>query len=99
MTDKKLSGTQLDSGVAAKVSLGYYLVLETSSASQGAVVASTAMLVSVPQERDGAWNYNVSLLPKDNKPDLDKSIIVQDGQSGTKKGKYFQCGNRGTDPV
>lgn len=85
VTDKKLSGTQLDSGVAARVSLGYYLVLETSSASQGAVVASTAMLVSVPQERDGAWNYNVSLLPKDNKPDLDKSIIVQDGQSGTKK--------------
>lgn len=85
VTDKKLSGTQLDSGVAAKVSLGYYLVLETSSEFQGAVVASTAMLVSVPQERDGAWNYDVSLLPKDNEPDLDKSIIVQDRQSGTKK--------------
>ena len=85
VTDRKISGTRLESGVKEKVSLGYYLILETASKSQGAVVASTAMLASVPQERDGAWNYDILLLPKDSKADLDKSIVVCDEKSGTKK--------------
>ena len=75
----------MESGTAATVKLGYYLVLETSSASEGAVVASTAMLVSVPQENNGAWNYNVTVLPKDNEPSLDKSILLGDRNTGTKK--------------
>ena len=85
VTDRQISGIQLESGVKKEVSLGYYLILETASKSQGAVVASTAMLASVPQEKDGVWNYEVLLLPKDSEADLDKSIVVYDGKSGTKK--------------
>lgn len=83
--DQNLSGIAMESGTAATVKLGYYLVLETSSASEGAVVASTAMLVSVPQENNGAWNYNVTVLPKDNEPSLDKSILLGDRNTGTKR--------------
>ena len=83
--DQDLSGIKMESGNATTVKLGYYLVLETSSASEGAVVASTAMLVPVPQEDQETWNYHVTVLPKDNEPSLEKNILLEDKNSGTKR--------------
>ncbi len=74
--ENNIKGTNLLQGQKTKVSLGYYLVTETSGNSEGPNVASTPILVSVPQVLNNAWNYNVTINPKDNKPALEKNIIV-----------------------
>ncbi len=62
------------------VDLGYYLVTETSSYSEGAAVASTPIIVSVPQVSGDSWNYDVTINPKDNTPILEKKNIVKENQ-------------------
>lgn len=73
--DNKISGQELTDGQKNTVKLGYYLVTETSSDSDGAAVASTPIIVSVPQVSGDSWNYNVTINPKDNTPTLEKNII------------------------
>lgn len=76
--DNNISGQQLVDGTKNNVDLGYYLITETSSDSEGPVVASTPILVSVPQVSSGTWNYDVTINPKDNTPSLEKNIIEGD---------------------
>ncbi|WP_242950351.1 SpaH/EbpB family LPXTG-anchored major pilin [Clostridium perfringens] len=64
-----------DSGVKTNVDLGYYLVLETSEQSTGNAVVSTAMLASVPQVENDKWNYNITIIPKDTTPAIEKKIV------------------------
>lgn len=74
--DNKISnGIQVDSGVKTNVDLGYYLVLETSEQSTGNAVVSTAMLASVPQVENDKWNYNITIIPKDTTPAIEKKIV------------------------
>ena len=73
--DNKISGKELTDGQKNTVDLGYYLVTETSSTSDGAAVASTPIIVSVPQVSGDSWNYDVTINPKDNTPILEKNII------------------------
>lgn len=74
--ENNIKGTNLLQGQKTNVKLGYYLVTETSQSSDGPMVASTPILVSVPQVSGNTWNYNVTINPKDNKPALEKNIIV-----------------------
>ncbi len=71
--DNKISGQELTDGQKNTVDLGYYLVTETSSTSDGAPVASTPIIVSVPQVSGDSWNYDVTINPKDNTPILEKT--------------------------
>lgn len=73
--DNDVLGQKLLEGQENTVNLGYYLVTETSSDSEGAAVASGPILVSVPEVSGDTWNYNVTIKPKDNTPALEKNII------------------------
>ncbi len=73
--DNSIKGISLLNGQKTTVNLGYYLVTETSKDSSDAMVASTPILVSVPQVLNKTWNYNLTINPKDNKPTLEKNII------------------------
>lgn len=73
--DNNISGQELSNGKENTVNLGYYLVSETSSNSEGAAVASAPILVSVPEVSNDTWNYNITIQPKDNTPTLEKNII------------------------
>ena len=75
--DNKKSGQELTDGQKNTVDLGYYLVTETSSDSEGAAVASTPIIVSVPQVSGDSWNYDVTINPKDNTPILEKNIVKE----------------------
>lgn len=75
--DNKISGQELTDGQKNNVDLGYYLVTETSSNSEGAAVASTPIIVSVPQVSGDSWNYDVTINPKDNTPILEKNIVKE----------------------
>ncbi|MDU4830915.1 MAG: SpaH/EbpB family LPXTG-anchored major pilin, partial [Clostridium perfringens] len=75
--DNKKSGQELTDGQKNTVDLGYYLVAETSSNSEGAAVASTPIIVSVPQVSGDSWNYDVTINPKDNTPILEKNIVKE----------------------
>ena len=75
--DNKKSGQELIDGQKNTVDLGYYLVTETSSDSEGAAVASTPIIVSVPQVSGDSWNYDVTINPKDNTPILEKNIVKE----------------------
>ena len=75
--DNKKSGQELTDGQKNTVDLGYYLVTETSSDSEGAAVASTPIIVSVPQVSGNSWNYDVTINPKDNTPILEKNIVKE----------------------
>lgn len=79
--DNNIKGITLTDGQATNVPLGYYLVSETASDSDDhtAVVASTPILVSVPQVSGDTWDYNPTIKPKDNTPTLEKNII-ENGQ-------------------
>ena len=68
---------ELKDGQKNTVDLGYYLVTETSSDSEGAAVASTPIIVSVPQVSGDSWNYDVTINPKDNTPILEKNIVKE----------------------
>lgn len=76
--DNNISGQDLSNGQKNTVNLGYYLVSETSSDSEGAAVASAPILVSVPQVSGDSWNYDITINPKDNTPTLEKNIIEND---------------------
>lgn len=76
--DNKISGQELTDGQKNTVDLGYYLVTETSSTSDGAAVASTPIIVSVPQVSGDSWNYDVTINPKDNTPILEKNIVKEE---------------------
>ncbi|EGT3615254.1 isopeptide-forming domain-containing fimbrial protein [Clostridium perfringens] len=76
--DNNISGQDLSNGQKNTVNLGYYLVSETSSDSEGAAVASAPILVSVPQVSGDSWNYDITINPKDNTPILEKNIIEND---------------------
>lgn len=76
VVEKHIEGMPLLSDKKTTVKLGYYLVTETSANSEGPTVASTPILVSVPQVSGNAWNYDITIKPKDNKPALEKNIIV-----------------------
>lgn len=73
--DNDIKGIPLSNGQKTNVKLGYYLVTETSQNSDGPMVASTPLLVSIPQVSGSTWNYNLTINPKDNKPTLEKNII------------------------
>ncbi len=75
--DNNISGQKLVDGKTNTVNLGYYLVTETSSDSEGAAVASTPIIVSVPQVSGDSWNYDVTINPKDNTPTLEKNIVKE----------------------
>lgn len=76
--DNNIAGQKLVDGKPNTVDLGYYIIIETSGDSEGAVVASTPILVSVPQVLNNSWNYNVTIKPKDNTPTLEKNIVKDD---------------------
>lgn len=63
------------SGTKTAVDLGYYVVLETSGSSNGQAVVSTPMITPVPVVSGNAWQYDVTLYPKDNTPTLEKKIV------------------------
>ena len=75
--ENKKSGQELKDGQKNTVDLGYYLVTETSSDSEEAAVASTPIIVSVPQVSGDSWNYDVTINPKDNTPILEKNIVKE----------------------
>ncbi|SHH90785.1 fimbrial isopeptide formation D2 domain-containing protein [Clostridium collagenovorans DSM 3089] len=65
----------ISSSVKTEVDFGYYLVLESSGTSGGSVVVSTPMITSVPAVSGDAWQYDVTLYPKDNDQILSKKIV------------------------
>ncbi|KQC91135.1 surface protein (plasmid) [Clostridium perfringens CP4] len=73
----------IDGNVKTTVDLGYYLVLETTEASQGAAVVSTAMLTPVPKKENDNWQYDVILVPKDSSPTLEKKIVIDNQKTDT----------------
>lgn len=85
MTGKNTDGTEGLEGTAklSGLEVGVYLVQETvvpTSGATGYTVSSQAFLVSIPEwnqdARDGygAWNYNVTAYPKDEKITVDKKM-------------------------
>lgn len=76
--DKKVSGYELKNGEKNNLPLGYYLILETASDSEGAVVASAPIIVSLPEVSGNKWNYDVVAKPKDNTPSLQKNIVKEE---------------------
>lgn len=70
-----ITGVTVPSGIKTSVDLGYYVVLETSASSNGQAVVSTPMITSVPVVSGNAWQYDVTLYPKDNTPTLEKKIV------------------------
>lgn len=77
--DKKIAGDELKNKETNPVDLGYYLILETSSSSKGAAVASAPITVSVPYVENNSWKYDADIKVKDNEPTLEKNIIGENG--------------------
>lgn len=71
-----------EDGVFTNLDNGYYLIIETSTSSESATVASKAMLVSVPSydSAAGEWTSDIVVVAKDSKVTDDKKI-VENGES------------------
>lgn len=64
--------------------IGFYIIIETGTSGDSASVASKSMLVPLPyvdgNAEDGyKWNFNLTITPKDEPVNVDKSII-EDGE-------------------
>ena len=69
---------------ASNLELGFYIVIETGTISSSASVSSKSMLVPLPyvdgNKEDGyKWNFDLTITPKDEPVNVDKSII-EDGE-------------------
>lgn len=75
--EKNITGTEFQGGANAKeLPLGYYLVLQTGSASTNAYIPNKAVTVSIPESSDNeSFNYNLVVTPKDSKPSVDINIV------------------------
>ena len=92
---KKVSDPKNPNLDLTKLDLGVYLVQETvvpTSGATGYTISSQAFLVSIPewnQDVDdgiGAWNYNVTAYPKDEKITVDKKM--GEGENKTTSDSY-----------
>ena len=79
IVDNKVEGIRLNNGQKNIVDLGYYLIAETETNSEGATVASVPILTQVPTVSGGKWNYDIKIKPKDSTPTLEK-YIIKDGK-------------------
>ena len=69
---------------ASNLELGFYIVIETGTISSSASVSSKSMLVPLSyvdgNKEDGyKWNFDLTITPKDEQVNVDKSII-EDGE-------------------
>lgn len=69
---------------ASDLGLGFYIVIETGTISSSASVSSKSMLVPLPyvdgNAEDGyKWNFDLTITPKDEPVNVDKSILDEDG--------------------
>lgn len=66
------------------LNIGFYIIIETGTSGDSASVASKSMLVPLPyvdgNAEDGyKWNFDLTITPKDEPVNVDKSII-EDGE-------------------
>lgn len=66
------------------LNIGFYIIIETGTSGDSASVASKSMLVPLPyvdgNAEDGyKWNFDLTIAPKDEPVNVDKSII-EDGE-------------------
>lgn len=76
-----------DSNPSVNLDLGFYIVVETGTSNTSATVASKSMLVPIPyvdgNDNEGyKWNFELTVEPKDEPVNIDKSIIDEDGNKG-----------------
>lgn len=71
---------------ASDLGLGFYIVIETGTISSSASVSSKSMLVPLPyvdvNTAEGNklfWNFDLTITPKDEPVNVDKSILDEDG--------------------
>ena len=63
------------SGTATTLNIGYYLIVEKTTSSTTATVASKAMLVSIPEASGTVWDFTVNATLKDTAGDITKKIV------------------------
>ena len=71
-------------GTTVTLDIGFYIIIETGTSGDSASVASKSMLVPLPyvdgNAEDGyKWNFDLTITPKDEPVNVDKSII-EDGE-------------------
>lgn len=72
------------SSVKVELEIGFYLIVETGTHSDSASVASKSMLVPLPMVETtngtNAWNYNLTITPKDEPVNITKKIVEDDNR-------------------
>ncbi|OCN05934.1 hypothetical protein A4S06_06855 [Erysipelotrichaceae bacterium MTC7] len=71
------TGTSFEGGsTAQELPIGYYVVVQTGSASTNAYVQNKPISVAIPSTTNNTdYTYNVVVTPKDAKPTVDKKIV------------------------
>ena len=81
------SETSISAGVAQKVDLGYYLIVEKGNTNN--LTRTQPILVAVPQVSGNKWQYDIEVAPKASSVDFEKKIVSNDREGNTEDSRKW----------